>query len=291
MELRGRGQPLWGWLSCEENTTKGHGYVFACPPEASKPIIPQPIRAYGRFRHEAAVVEPGSFVAYLTEDANDAAFYRFVPHTPAKPFDGTLQALAIRDHKAADLGRASFPLDTWFDVTWVPLERQDRPENDLRKEAHEKGAAIIRRGEGLWRQGNHVYFSATSGGPGARGQVFHLNTQTQKIRLMANSANRGILDMPDNLTVAPNGGLIICEDGFGRQFLRQLSVDGTLSPFAENRASGGEFAGACFSPDGTVMFVNMQTDGLTIAIRGPFLKPMRRPNTNSANGPRSSPRT
>ena len=31
-----------------------------------------------------------------------------------------------------------------------------------------------------------------------------------------------------------------------------------------------EFAGPCFSPDGRTLFVNIQGDGLTLAISGPF---------------------
>jgi secreted PhoX family phosphatase len=32
----------------------------------------------------------------------------------------------------------------------------------------------------------------------------------------------------------------------------------------------GEFCGACFSPDGTTLFVNIQQPGLTLAITGPW---------------------
>ena len=31
-----------------------------------------------------------------------------------------------------------------------------------------------------------------------------------------------------------------------------------------------EFAGTCFTPDGSILFVNMQGCGLTVAIRGPW---------------------
>ena len=34
--------------------------------------------------------------------------------------------------------------------------------------------------------------------------------------------------------------------------------------------SGG-FAGACFSPDGSTLFANLQSPGITVAISGPFL--------------------
>ena len=37
---------------------------------------------------------------------------------------------------------------------------------------------------------------------------------------------------------------------------------------AENNYIGSEFAGACFSPVGTTLFVNLQSNGQTIAIKG-----------------------
>jgi uncharacterized protein len=37
-----------------------------------------------------------------------------------------------------------------------------------------------------------------------------------------------------------------------------------------NRVSGSELAGACFSPDGRTLFVNIQHQGLTVAIDGPW---------------------
>ena len=40
---------------------------------------------------------------------------------------------------------------------------------------------------------------------------------------------------------------------------------------ARNAFNGSEFAGACFSPDGSTLFVNLQSPGITVAITGPFL--------------------
>jgi secreted PhoX family phosphatase len=33
---------------------------------------------------------------------------------------------------------------------------------------------------------------------------------------------------------------------------------------------GGEWAGACFSPDGRTLFANVYTPGFSVAITGPF---------------------
>ena len=74
----------------------------------------------------------------------------------------------------------------------------------------------------------------------------------------------------DNLTVAPWGDLIVCEDGPGRQNLVGIEPSGNIYHFAENAVSGSEFAGVTFSPDGRILFVNIQADGLTFAITGPW---------------------
>ena len=65
------------------------------------------------------------------------------------------------------------------------------------------------------------------------------------------------LDFPDNIAVSPRGGIIICEDGTGAQFLRGLTPSGNIFNFARNIHNTLEFAGACFSPDGQTMFVNL----------------------------------
>ncbi len=56
-----------------------------------------------------------------------------------------------------------------------------------------------------------------------------------------------------------------------------LSRDGVPFEFAMNRLNDAEFAGACFSPDGSVLFVNIfggsaAGSGMTCAITGPWRK-------------------
>jgi secreted PhoX family phosphatase len=47
---------------------KPHGYVFEVDPFAAEAVKRQPIKAMGRFTHEAAAVDPETSVVYLTED-------------------------------------------------------------------------------------------------------------------------------------------------------------------------------------------------------------------------------
>ena len=77
-----------------------------------------------------------------------------------------------------------------------------------------------------------------------------------------------MLNMPDNISVAPWGDLIICEDNEDINRLWGMSKTGIPYIIAENNYSGSEFAGACFSPVGTTLFVNLQSNGQTIAIKG-----------------------
>ncbi len=64
--------------------------------------------------------------------------------------------------------------------------------------------------------------------------------------------------------------MIIAEDGPGDNFLRGLTQDGKIYDIARNAASNYEMSGLCFSPDGGTLFVNLQVDGITLAVRGPF---------------------
>ena len=108
-----------------------------------------------------------------------------------------------------------------------------------------------------------IYFVSTNGGAARHGQVWEYSPKKEYIRLVFESPGAATLNSPDNLTVSPRGGLVLCEDGVGEEFLHGLTVNGTLFPFAKNNVvvngqrngitgdfRGSEWAGACYSPDG-----------------------------------------
>ena len=90
------GPTPWGsWISCEETTVKAgddhnqhHGYNFEVPATANPSLCdPIPLKAMGRFRHEAVAVDPATGIVYQTEDEEDGLITRFLPGEP-----GNLQA-------------------------------------------------------------------------------------------------------------------------------------------------------------------------------------------------------
>jgi hypothetical protein len=267
----------WGWISCEETVQGKHGYAFLCDTQQDAVLPARPIAAYGKFNHEACVVEERSHIAYLTEDRDDGCFYRFIPNHPSQPFVGRLQAMAAVGKPLYDT--AQMPKDKILEIRWIDLPRPDSQEDDLRSQAQQLGAAVVKRGEGLWLHQGQVYFSSTSGGPIGKRQIFRLDPLAEKpdgtaglLRLIATSISQEQLDYPDNLTLSPWGDIYTTEDGDGQDYVRVIKPDGNILPFARNAAGDGELTGICFAPDGSTLFLNIQGLGLTLAVRGPFLR-------------------
>ncbi|HKU38388.1 MAG TPA: alkaline phosphatase PhoX [Polyangiales bacterium] len=258
----------WGWLSCEETFDARHGYVFVCSSSADTLQPARRIPAYGHFRHEAACVDPATHIAYLSEDREDSCLYRFVPNHRKQPFEGKLQALAIT-------GKPNFDTNDLkpgqsAPVSWVDITQPDPTEDVLRFEGHAGGAARFVRGEGLWLSGGELYLCATAGGPIGRGQIFRLQHRAQRLTLLTQAEDAAVLDMPDNITVSPSGHVYVAEDGLQGNCVKHVTASGELVELARCALSLSEFAGPCFAPDGKTLFVNLQGDALTLAIRGPF---------------------
>jgi uncharacterized protein len=261
----------WGWLSCEEIFAPNHGYVFVCPTDATRLAPARPIKAFGKFRHEAATTDPHTLITYLTEDIGDASFYRFVPRDAGHPFEGKLQGLAVRGMPRFDTSNMAphSPLP----VHWVDVDDPDPSEDTVRLQAQARGAAVFRRNEGLWLHGDDLFLTATPGGPLGRGQIFrvrHTPEANAHLELIAVVEDTAVLDMPDNLTVSPSGHVYAAEDGLEGKYLRRIGLDGTVADVARNALSLSELAGPCFAPDGKTLFLNIQHDGITLAISGPF---------------------
>jgi uncharacterized protein len=286
MNCAGGASP-WGWLTCEEiddtyeaDASLGHGYVFLVRPSDDGTHRPRPIRGYGRFRHEAAVVVDETLTCYLTEDRSDSALYRFVPESRETPFKGVLQALKVTGTERMDLG-GGLTQGQVLNVEWVNIDDPRAVRSTTRSQAQAKGAAVLIRGEGIARQGSDVYVCSTTGGPQALGQIFRyrdlpgskpFDPETRgTLELVLQNEDESRLAQPDNIVVAPWGDLYMCEDASnGNQHLRWLAASGEIHDLGRNALSSLELAGVCFSPDGRVLFVNLQHDGIMLAITGPF---------------------
>ena len=307
------GPTPWGsWLTCEETIENGpplvsrpHGWVFEVPSQARRLIDPVPIRAMGRFVHEAAIVDPLTGIVYLTEDRPDSLFYRFLPNVRGKlARGGRLQALGLVDQRERDLrnwpvGTSQFsgqgtvlPVGGAVAVRWIDMDGVDSPAGDLKDRGFAKGALRFARGEGLaiGRAGStsELYFCCTMGGSRQLGQVWRYRPSTSegsageasdpgRLQLFVETGDAARLKNPDNVAVTPWGGLILCEDGpEGQpQHLRGVTPEGQLYTLAANGYS--EFAGACFSPDRSTLFVNTQSPGITFAVTGPWRRVSLRP--------------
>ncbi|RIV80636.1 DUF839 domain-containing protein [Aurantiacibacter xanthus] len=275
----------WGsWLSCEEDTrkpngriNKEHGYVFEVPAAAPGLVDPVPLKAMGRFNHEAACVDPATGIVYLTEDRDDSLLYRFLPTKPGElARGGTLQALAIdgmadtRNWTGADIA-VGVPTA----ARWITLDNVEAPEDDLRQRGAAMGATLFARGEGIWMGEGEMYFCCTSGGAAKEGQIFRLKPAlhgADMLDLFYESPDIAEYSFGDNLTVAPNGHLIVCEDQYTEvvdNHLRGITPQGGAYDFARLTMQT-ELAGACFSPDGKTLFVNAYSPAMTLAITGPW---------------------
>ena len=279
------GKTPWNtWISCEETTikegvgiTKNHGYNFevfpSLTPKLNKAV---PLKAMGRFRHEGVAFDKSSGYVYQTEDRSDGLFYRFIPNIKNKlDQGGKLQVLSFRDWRGIDTrnwDKKNVVTDKKYKVRWIDIEDVDSPDDDLRYRGNNKGGAIFARGEGIFLSDNVLFFTATTGGQNKTGQVWKYTLNNQTIELFYESDNADVLNLPDNIILSPNGSVILCEDGKGRDRLVCIKKDKTISYLANNAYNNQELAGACFSPDNKILFINMYKPTMTIAIKGPWDK-------------------
>lgn len=287
------------WITCEEDTTtpnadgqnpddpteKEHGYNFEVPATDKMELVePVPLKAMGRFRHEAVAIEPRSGIVYQTEDRSEGLFYRFIPNRPGRLHEGgKLQALKVRDMAQADtrnFERNNFKVGQKVDVDWVDITNVESPDDDLRYDGFfNLGAARFARGEGIWYGRDAMHFACTNGGTKKKGQIWRYypsaaegtareKNNPGKLELFIEPNDGDLVENCDNVTMAPWGDLIICEDGKNPQYLVGVTPQGKTYRFAKTGLS--ELAGACFSPDGSTLFVNIMNPGMTLAITGPW---------------------
>ena len=175
------------------------------------------------------------------------------------------------------------------------------------RQAYANGAAIFGATEGCWVANGTVFFTdkQVTSNPNRAGRIWALDLQSNMLKAIFVSNDITVGNSPDNLCVSPRGGVVFNEDGSGSgrnaagqtiivpaQRLMALQADGSSYEFASNnynftagqlaaagkpgRVTGNqrntEWCGSVFSPDGRVLFANLQSPGLTVAITGPWAK-------------------
>lgn len=179
-------------------------------------------------------------------------------------------------------------------------------------EAISKGALTMSRGEGIWYHNGSFAVVDTSFGKNSAGQdgrglgavwiytPSKSNPERGSLTLLYAAAALVAGNNPDNITYSPRGGLLSCDDGtnvddgfgpgnrmmgytsageayiFGKNNIQLTNADiakmGRTGQFAADDYRDQEFAGATFDPTGHTLFVNIQTPGVTAAIRGPWAR-------------------
>jgi secreted PhoX family phosphatase len=284
--------PWQTWLTCEETEARAgergyghdHGYVFEVDPFDRAAIRdPRPVKALGRFVHEALAVDPATGGVYLTEDASgpNGLVYRWSPPPGFRGGRGALRALGDTDGVLAamhctdedgehvdDLSRAS-SAGTAYAVEWVEVPDRDGREESVRKQFGDGRVTRAHKLEGAWWGDGGAYI-VSSYSSNHRGQVWHYDPRrsTFTLRLLFTGEGDGS-DGPDNISVSPHGGVIIAEDGGGSNHLVAATEDGTTFRIARSEG-GSEFTGPVFSADGRVLFANVQVPGTMFAITGPW---------------------
>ncbi|MFD6168966.1 PhoX family protein [Streptomyces coeruleorubidus] len=298
------GPTPWGtWLTCEETEdragtagyAKDHGFIFEVDPVDPRRTGAVPLTAMGRFQHEAIAVDPHRGVVYETEDAFQkpfGLFYRFLPDRPlggrgSLRAGGRLQAMRVPGvpdlSSIQDIG-AEFDRVEWVDVpdpqaARTPIRLQD---------FGPKGITHAQKLEGCYWGGRSVYFvssfarSAEGSAADHFGQVWRYDPDRRRLTLVIvfgpDTDIQKPGESPDNICLAPSGGLMVCEDGEGAQHVYGVTRRGEVYAMARNRQNigtpeepeWGEFAGVTFSPDGDTMYVNCYRPGTTLAVTGPW---------------------
>jgi secreted PhoX family phosphatase len=290
----------WGtWLTCEETFVnagatwsaagqtgtyeKNHGYVFEVSQSDSARQLPKPIKAFGRFEHEAVAVEPSLRSVYLSEDASgpNGLFYRWTAARGARlglglanqlgDTAGTLEAMQIRLDDGSILPDVSYltsaQLGRPFKVTWTEVSDREAATTPIRRQFADGTVTRGKKFEGVWSNGKGVYvvnsfaFAAADLPADATkhdGMVWYYDFSDETITLVTYFPHNPAaetegafpkyadltFDGPDNVTVTPWGTLILAEDGVKASHVLSAVPGGPTYAIARNQLSIGTSNGA-----------------------------------------------
>lgn len=269
--------PWRTWLTCEENEdkagtngyTKDHGFIFEVDGADPRRTGAVPLTAMGRFQHEAIAVDPKSGIVYETEDAFEKPFGLFYRFLPEKPLGGTgsLRAggelEAMRVPGVPDLSVVQETGTSFDRIEWVPVPDPLAKETAIRfQDFGPKGITHAQKLEGCYWGGSSVYFVSSFAhrdeGSAADhyGQVWRYEPKKRRLTLVVIFGPDTDIQLPgespDNICLAADGGLMVCEDGGGAQHVLGVTRRGEVYAMARGRQNigtpeepeWGEFAGS-----------------------------------------------
>jgi secreted PhoX family phosphatase len=331
------GATPWGtWVTCEEifitagatwsaggqtgTYEKNHGYAYEVFPSRSDQQNPKPIKAFGRFEHEALAIEPSRTRVYLTEDASgpNGLVYRWTAPRGTKlrsgiadqlgDTAGTLEAMQIRLDDGSILPDVAYltsaQLGRPFKVTWSAVPDREATTAPIRRQFADGTVTRGKKFEGIWSGDKGAYivnsfaFAAADLPADATkhdGMVWYYDYSDETITLVTYFPHNTVaetegpfpvlkdltFDGPDNVSVTPWGTLILAEDGVRASHVLSAIPGGPTDAIARGMLANGtsngaptfsEFTGPTFTPDGKILFVNIQSPGITLAISGPWSK-------------------
>jgi secreted PhoX family phosphatase len=253
------GATPWGmWFSCEEYDD---GFVWECDPHGRRPAEKR--AALGRFKHEAAAVDPANRRIYLTEDLIDGRFYRFAPTRWRDLSEGLLEVATV--DRSGRLRWAAVPDPS---ATHLPTRHQLR------------GTTPFRRAEGICHRDGTIYLSTT-----ADCRVHAYDIESGRIRVIYDglAEDAAPLRGVDQMTDSAAGELFVCEDIISTEIdIGVIDRRGRVSKFLsvtgpDHRRS--ELTGVTFDPSGARMYFSSQRaypkgllpgPGAIYEVTGPF---------------------
>ena len=253
----GGATPWDTWLSCEE-VVHG-GYVWEVDPWGRRPAVKH--EAMGRFKHEAAAVDPVGRHVYLTEDLMDGKLYRFTPARWPRLDEGLLEAAVV---------------DRYHQISWIkvpdPLARTTQTRHQV------PAAFTFYRAEGIWRWDRGLYVGTTMDSTLRR-----IDLRTNRIETVYTvdwdkvGPAGPVLNRIDQMTASPAGEVFIAEDnGEAELALGVLDPPDTVTRFLtisgpEHKES--EITGVAFDPSGKRLYFSSQRafgHGAIYEVTGPF---------------------
>jgi uncharacterized protein len=137
-----------------------------------------------------------------------------MPASDRKVTGGVLYMLKVKDRPNLNLSAAYAPGTMW-DVEWVRIDDPAATVRSTYLQGAAQGGARFSRLEGAWWGDQTGFFLTTNGGVVGEGQVFEYDPRAETLKLIYDSPTSGEVDNPDNITVMPRGGLLLCEDAAG----------------------------------------------------------------------------